>query len=85
METKRRLNVKLELDIGCGEKKRPGMIGLDIKRTANVDIIGDARYLPFKDSCFDKIYSSHMIEHISHREIKKPLKIGLERSRIMVF
>jgi predicted SAM-dependent methyltransferase len=61
----------LILDIGCGEKKvASNAIGLDVRRTKAVDIIADARLLPFRDEAFDVVYSSHVIEHFSHREVK---------------
>jgi predicted SAM-dependent methyltransferase len=58
----------MKLDIGCGEIKR-GDIGLDFRRTKYVNIIADARYLPFKDQAFDHVSSSEVIEHFSHREL----------------
>lgn len=61
------------LDIGCGESKRAGAIGVDIRKTSSVDVVADARMLPFKDSCFDHVYSSHLIEHFSHREVRNVL------------
>jgi predicted SAM-dependent methyltransferase len=45
-------------------------IGLDVRRTKAVDIIADARLLPFRNEAFDVVYSSHVIEHFSHREVK---------------
>jgi len=64
----------LGLDIGCGENKRSEiMIGLDIRKTSSTDIIADAHMLPFKDEIFDYIYSSHLIEHFSHKEVRKVL------------
>jgi predicted SAM-dependent methyltransferase len=65
---------KIVLDIGCGENKLEGAIGIDIHRTKDVDIIADARYLPFKEEVFDHIYSSHLLEHFSHREVKDVLE-----------
>ena len=63
------------LDIGCGANKiAEEAIGVDIRRTKAVDIIADARQLPFKDEVFDHVYSSHLIEHFSHREVKNVLK-----------
>jgi predicted SAM-dependent methyltransferase len=60
----------LTLDIGCGEKKIEGSMGLDFRKTGSVDIIADARHLPFQNESFDHVYSSHVIEHFSHREVK---------------
>jgi len=60
------------LDIGCGESKK-GDIGVDLRKTGSVDIVADARMLPFKDESFDHVYSSHLIEHLSHREVRNVL------------
>jgi predicted SAM-dependent methyltransferase len=61
--------VELTLEIGCGERKdHINSIGLDIRRTETVDVVADARMLPFVDGCFGTVYSSHTLEHFSHRE-----------------
>jgi predicted SAM-dependent methyltransferase len=61
----------LILDIDCGEREvASNAIGLDVGRTKTVDIIADARLLSFRDEAFDVVYSSHVIEHFSHREVK---------------
>jgi len=57
------------LDIGCGESAKKGDIGLDFRKTSSVDVLADARMLPFRDESFDHVYSSHLIEHFSHREV----------------
>jgi len=57
------------LDIGCGENKK-GDIGLDLRKTKSVDVVADARMLPFKAESFDHVYSDQVIEHFSHREIR---------------
>jgi len=64
----------LLLDIGCGNNKKKDSIGIDCRRTRKVDIISDAHRLPFKNETFDHVYSSHTIEHISHRKVKKVIK-----------
>jgi len=61
------------LDIGCGENLKKGDIGLDFRKTSSVDIVADARMLPFKNGSFDHVYSSHLIEHFSHREVRNVL------------
>ena len=61
------------IDIGCGDSKRVGFVGVDVRKTKAVDVIADARKLPFRDSCFNYVYSSHLIEHFSHREVKNVL------------
>lgn len=68
----RKLRCSMMLDIGCGESKKGG-IGLDSRKTKSVDVIADARMLPFKDESFDRVYSSHAIEHFSHLEVRSVL------------
>lgn len=60
------------LNIGCGEDPK-GDIRLDIRKTRSVNIIADARMLPFRDESFDYVYSSHLIEHFSHRYVRNVL------------
>lgn len=59
------------LDIGIGDAfpwrgvKRKNVIGFDIQFWENfVDVIGDARHLPFKDKSFDTVTCFEVIEHI---------------------
>lgn len=63
----------LGLEIGCGESKSHEFIGLDVRPTSSTDVIADASYLPFKDKTFDHVYSSHVLEHFSHRRVKNIL------------
>jgi predicted SAM-dependent methyltransferase len=63
------------LEIGCGEEKIFfGSICIDVRRTSIVDVVCDARKLPFPNEMFDHIYASHIIEHFSHRDIEKILQ-----------
>lgn len=54
------------LDFGCGNKKRPGSIGIDINPDSSADIIHDLNVFPypFEDSVFDEIYADNVIEHL---------------------
>jgi predicted SAM-dependent methyltransferase len=62
------------LDIGCGDNRVEGAIALDMRKTTHVGILADARNLPFRDDAFDHVFSSHLIEHFSHRETKSVLR-----------
>jgi len=55
------------LDIGCGNRKFPGAIGVDKVKLPGVDVIYDLNQYPypFKDNQFDLIIMNHIIEHIS--------------------
>ncbi|MEX2081748.1 MAG: class I SAM-dependent methyltransferase, partial [Dehalococcoidia bacterium] len=56
---------QLVLDLGCGMRKKPGSIGVDIARLDQVDVLADVfRPLPFRDSSVDGVYASHLVEHL---------------------
>lgn len=54
------------LDVGCGAAKHKGCIGIDLRKLKGVDVVADANKLPFKNDCFDKIFLSHIVEHVSN-------------------
>jgi predicted SAM-dependent methyltransferase len=52
------------VDIGCGDSKYPGAIGIDLFPLAGVDIVADiGRGLPLRDSSVDSVHASHVFEH----------------------
>ncbi len=57
-------------EIGCGDKRIfKDSICLDMRKTAIADLTADASRLPFKNASFDLVYSSHVLEHFSHRDV----------------
>lgn len=58
--------VKKSLDIGCGNRKVKGAIGLDSVKIEGVDIVHDLNKFPypFKDNSFDIIYANQVLEHL---------------------
>jgi SAM-dependent methyltransferase len=54
------------LDLGCGNRKRPGAIGIDVNPRADADVIHDLDSCPypFADSLFDEIYADNVLEHL---------------------
>jgi len=63
---KRKKEKLLKLDLGAGDNKKEGFIGVDIVKTKSVDIVCDLLKFPwpFKDNSVDEVYSSHFFEHI---------------------
>lgn len=58
----------IRIDLGCGEGKQPGWIGLDLRDAAGVDIIQDLEAFPWKevpDNVADIVMASHVLEHIN--------------------
>lgn len=54
------------LDLGCGNRKIPGAIGVDINENTSADIVHDLNSFPypFEDSVFDEIYADNALEHL---------------------
>ncbi|HKN62378.1 MAG TPA: methyltransferase domain-containing protein [Candidatus Acidoferrales bacterium] len=53
------------LDIGCGRKKYPGSIGVDMSPAGQADVLCDwTKTLPFADSSFDQVRMIHIIEEV---------------------
>ena len=58
--------MKKILDLGCGNKKRPGAIGVDFNERTSADIIHNLNQFPypFDDAAFDEIYLDNTLEHL---------------------
>ncbi len=59
--------MKRILDLGCGQAKQPGAIGLDINPFSEADVIADLnrRPWPFVSNSFDRILCRHIVEHVT--------------------
>jgi SAM-dependent methyltransferase len=57
----------VQVDLGCGSRKREGYVGVDIAALPGVDIVCTIEEgLPFEDSSVDRIWSNFMFEHIQN-------------------
>jgi SAM-dependent methyltransferase len=56
----------IRLDIGCGEGKHPGFVGMDNRPLPGVDIVHDVESFPWPlpDECVLTAVASHLVEHI---------------------
>ena len=56
---------KAVIDLGCGIRKKPNSIGMDVVALPGVDVVANMAYgLPFRDSSIDGIYVYHVLEHM---------------------
>jgi SAM-dependent methyltransferase len=56
---------RVVIDLGCGSRKWPGAIGIDLARLPSVDVVADAMApLPFRDESVDEVHASHLVEHV---------------------
>ena len=58
------------LDLGCGQNKRQGSVGIDRLNLPNVDIVGDVTEVLkiFPAGSVDVMYSSSLLEHLDDLE-----------------
>ena len=62
---------KMKLDIGCGNNKKEGFLGVDIFQNPQVDYVMSATNLNFDSNSIEEIYSRRCIQHI--KDDKKAL------------
>jgi SAM-dependent methyltransferase len=68
------------LDIGCGTKKYPGAVGVDISPDTDADVVRDLDDIPYselEDSSFDQILCQDVLEHVAD-----PLRVIEELHRV---
>jgi len=54
------------LDVGCGNNKAPGAVGIDSNPRTQADILNDLDVYPspLEDATFDHIICRHIVEHV---------------------
>jgi SAM-dependent methyltransferase len=67
------------LDLGCGSKKYPGAVGVDISADTDADIVHDLDVFPWplQDNSFDHVLMQDVIEHVA-----EPYRVMAELHRI---
>jgi len=77
------------LDLGCGNKKIQGAIGIDINPLSDADVIHNLNDLPypFEDSLFDEIIADNVVEHLDDviKVMEEISRIGKPGATIKVF
>jgi hypothetical protein len=70
----------LRINLGCGNKRIAGFIGVDIGDGAAVDVRMDVRdYLrSLPDGTVQEVYSRHFLEHVEPQELR-PLLLEIDR------
>jgi ubiquinone/menaquinone biosynthesis C-methylase UbiE len=58
----------MALDLGCGNRKLPGAVGVDSLQLPAVDVVHDLSQFPwpFKDNSADLVFTNHFMEHTSN-------------------
>jgi SAM-dependent methyltransferase len=55
----------VRVDLGCGQRKEPGWVGVDMVEMDGVDVVHDLTVFPwpFEDNSVDEVRCSHYVEH----------------------
>lgn len=58
---------KIILDLGCGNKKRPGAIGVDFNDRTQADVVHNLNEFPypFETGTVDEVYLDNCLEHLA--------------------
>ena len=76
------------LDVGCGNKKREGSIGIDSNPKTQADVIHDLNRFPypFEENQFEEIYVTHCIEHLDNviAVMEELHRIGKSGCRVII-
>lgn len=59
----------LRIGVGTDYPKEKRYLNIDIRPLDNIDVVADAKNLPFKDCEHDAIESRNLVEHFSRHEI----------------
>ena len=67
------------LDLGCGAKKWPGSLGVDISPDTDADVVHDLNRFPYPldDDAFDQVLMQDVLEHVA-----EPIKVIDELHRV---
>ena len=71
----------IHLNLGCGNFPMNGAMNVDVSPASRADLLADLSFFPypFRTSSVEKIYTSHMLEHLTD-----PFKAMAEFHRILV-
>lgn len=55
----------IKLDIGAGRDPLPGHLAVDLRKTAETDVMASADCLPFADETVDRVHANSLIPHLT--------------------
>lgn len=63
----------MRINVGCGEKRLPGYIGVDVVARGAADIVAPAHAIPLDDGVADEVLAIHLLEHMYPWEAEKAI------------
>ena len=59
------------VNIGCGEQPLDGYVNVDHRELSDVDVVADARKIPFARGAAKEIAAFHLVEHFRETELRQ--------------
>ncbi|MBI5115674.1 methyltransferase domain-containing protein [Candidatus Poribacteria bacterium] len=79
----------MKLNLGCGNKKLPLYVNVDIVHSRAVDVVADLNRapFPFKNDSFEEVLCDHVLAHMDnfHRTIMEIVRITKDGGKLRVF
>jgi Methyltransferase domain len=63
----------LRINLGCGHLPLADYANIDSRDLPGVDVVADIAELPFDAGSVQEIFSSHVLEHFAHEELRRRL------------
>ena len=60
----------LRVNLGCGEQPWPDFVNVDLRPLEDVDVVADARRLPFEPGSLAELASAHLVEHFREHQLR---------------
>lgn len=69
----------LRLNLGCGNRKMPGYVNVDVRDDSAADFVSNAWELaPIEAGSVDEIYTRHMLEHLDPNDARRSVARWIE-------
>lgn len=59
----------MRLNIGCGKRRIPGYVGVDVVQRPGVEVVAPANDLPFPSGSVEEVMAIHLVEHFYPWEV----------------
>jgi hypothetical protein len=60
----------IRVNVGCGEHPIDGYVNVDLRALPGIDVLADARNLPFGPGTLDELASAHLVEHFREHQAR---------------
>lgn len=76
----------MKLDLGCGNRRSDGYVGIDRHRSPATHVVADITKLPLREGCADEILLDNVIEHVADLIVlmREVARVSRDGARVVV-